>query len=54
MLPLLLIGLAGASGLSDRAYERAIDLVDGLYLYPEQLDANVLLRSAAEGLSSWS
>ncbi|MCA9570931.1 MAG: PDZ domain-containing protein, partial [Myxococcales bacterium] len=51
MLPLLLIGLAGASGLSDRAYERAIDLVDGLYLYPEQLDANVLLRSAAEGLA---
>lgn len=47
----LLLGLASAGGLSDRAYERAIDLVDGLYLYPDELDATALLRASAEQLA---
>lgn len=51
MLSLLLIGTALASGLEERAYQRAVDLVEGLYLYPEDLDASALLRASAEELS---
>ncbi len=51
MLLALLLGLAGATErLADRVYERTIDLIEGLYLYPEELDASSLLRAAARRL----
>jgi len=39
------------AGLSERSYERAVDLVGGLYLYPDKADAPAMLREAAEALS---
>jgi carboxyl-terminal processing protease len=51
MLLFLAAGLALASGLSERAYQRAVDLVDGLYLYPEEVDATKLLGTAADRLA---
>ncbi len=39
------------AGPSEGSYERAVDLVEGLYLYPDEIDAHAMLRSAAEALS---
>jgi carboxyl-terminal processing protease len=52
-LALLVPGLAVAAPprVSPEAYDRAVDLVDRLYLHPEQLDADGLLVAAAEGLA---
>ncbi len=40
-----------AAEVSERAYDRAIDLIDRLYLYPDEIAAPVLLLSAAEGVA---
>lgn len=48
---LLLAAFAFANGLPERSYERAVDLVDGLYLYPDQVDATELLGAAASRLA---
>lgn len=40
------------AGLTERAYERTVDLVHGLYLYPDQVDAHAMLREAADALAS--
>ena len=47
---LLLPGAAWA-GVSDHAYDRAVDLVHRLYLYPDDIEASTLLQSAAQGLA---
>jgi len=47
---LLLPALAHAE-VSDRAYDRAVDLVSRLYLYPDELDASAMLHGAALGLA---
>ncbi|MEZ4321576.1 MAG: S41 family peptidase [Myxococcota bacterium] len=39
------------AGLSERSYERAVDLVEGLYLYPDDVDAHAMLRESADQLS---
>jgi len=51
LLSLLAWPFAAAAEVSDRAYDRAVDLIDRLYLYPEKVGAPVLLQSAAEGVS---
>ena len=47
----LVLSQGSAAGLSDRAYERTVDLVSRLYLYPDQVDAPGLLHAAANGLA---
>lgn len=54
LLPILtLLGAAPAwaGPEDDAAYDRAVDLVDRLYLYPEDIDAARLLDHAARGLA---
>ena len=43
--------LAAESAVSEAAYSRAIDLIDRLYLRPEEVDAVRLLHGAANGLA---
>lgn len=50
MLALLLAAWA-QNVPSERAYQRTIDLVDGLYLYPEKVDAGAMLQASAASLS---
>ena len=47
----LLLPITAWAGVSERAYDRAIDLVDRLYLYPDKVDASVLLHASADGLA---
>jgi hypothetical protein len=52
MLLFVLAALCPAeAGLTERSYERAVDLIGGLYLYPEEVDAHAMLREAAESLA---
>lgn len=51
LLPLLLLVQPAWSGLSDRSTDRAVDLVERLFLYPDDLDATELLEAAAMGLA---
>jgi C-terminal peptidase prc len=49
-IPLLVAGLGFATP-SDQAYERAVDLVERLYLYPNTVTPTSMLHSAGLGLS---
>ena len=46
LLPLLLAAQPGWAGISDRSTDRAVDLVDRLFLYPEDLDATERITMA--------
>ncbi|MBW1880031.1 MAG: hypothetical protein JRJ84_16840, partial [Deltaproteobacteria bacterium] len=48
---LFLLPALAHAGVSERAYDRAVDLIDRLYLYPDDLDASALLHGAARGLA---
>ncbi len=57
LLPLIagflsLPALAADAAVSEAAYARAIDLIDRLYLRPEEIDAVRLLHAAANGLAN--
>ncbi|TVQ87376.1 MAG: PDZ domain-containing protein [Deltaproteobacteria bacterium] len=47
----LLLGGASHAGVRGGAYAEAIRLIDSLYLYPDEVDAGVLLHASARGLS---
>ncbi|MBT3220576.1 MAG: PDZ domain-containing protein, partial [Proteobacteria bacterium] len=48
----LLLACLAFGGTSEQAAERAVDLIDRLYLYPEKLDHQELLFSAGTGLAN--
>jgi carboxyl-terminal processing protease len=48
---LFLLPTLAHAGVSERAYDRAVDLVDRLYLYPDDLEESALLHGAARGLA---
>lgn len=51
IVALVLIAGGARAGISESAYAEAVRLIDGLYLYPDQVDAGALLRGAARGLA---
>jgi len=51
LLVLCLLPASAFAGVSDRAYDRAVDLIGRLYLYPKDVTAAALLDGAAQGLA---
>jgi C-terminal peptidase prc len=52
----LLFTSGAQAGVSERAYERAVDLIERMYLYPDKVTAPKLLAAAAQHLAdevSW-
>lgn len=47
LLSLSLLPTLGWAQVTDRSYDRAVDLVARLYLYPDDVDAGALLRGSA-------
>lgn len=49
---LLLLAIPASAGVDPRSYDRAVDLVDRMYLYPKEVSAASLLQASANALAA--